>query len=73
MGSSSMARVIDQWVGSCVVGRHVGGVICSWVSLVGSQQWGPTHVTRGSPILRRRANVKNPFSLEASVALRGGV
>ena len=43
--------------------------------LVGHSLWGVnngvTHVTMGSPILRRLANVKNPFSLETSVALWG--
>ena len=63
MVSSSMAWVIDQWAGSQGCG------------LVGNSLWGVdsgvTHVTMGSPILRRLANVKTPFLLEASVALRG--
>ena len=44
--------------------------------LLGHSLWGVsngvTHVTMGSPILRRLANFRNPFSLEVSVAFWGG-
>ena len=36
MGSSSLAWVIDQWVGSCVMGHHMGGSFAP----VESQKWG---------------------------------
>ena len=72
MGSSSMPWVIDQWVWVMCCGSSHG-----WRHLLlGHSLWGVnngvTHVTMGSPILTRLANVKKPFSLEASVALRGG-
>ena len=45
MGSSSLAWVIDQWVGSCVVGHHMGS-FASASFFVGSQRWG--HLTPNS-------------------------
>ena len=55
----------------CCGSSHGCGHLLLGHSLWGVNNW-VTHVTMGSPILRRLANVKNPFSLEASVALRGG-
>ena len=55
----------------CRGSSHGWGHLLLGHSLLGVNK-GFTHVTMGSPILRGLANVKNPFSLEASVALRGG-
>ena len=71
MGSSSMARVIDQRLGSCVVGYDMGEVIVRGPFLVGVNK-GVTRLTMGSPIVRRLAHVQNSFSLEDSVAPLGG-
>ena len=49
----------------------MGGVVCYWVILCGSQN-GVTQVVLGSPILRKPARVSNSFSLEVSVAHLGG-
>ena len=71
--SWSMAWVMNQWVESCIVGHHMGGVICSSVILC--QKYGVAHAMMalmGSPILGRLARVRNFPSLEASVAPLGG-
>ena len=52
---------VITWVGSFAPGSF----------FVGSQHWGHP-CDNGVTHVRRLANVKNPFSLEASVALRGG-
>ena len=55
----------------CYGSSHGWGHLIMGHSLWGVKD-GATHVTMGAPILSRLAKVQNSFSLEVSVALRGG-